>query len=93
MFVKLLTVDFLIPGCSSLKDKRLVLSSLKSRLRQKFNVSVAEIGYQDKWQRCELAIVTIGADKRTTDDCGDKVLRFIEREHRVEVTDTQQEYC
>jgi uncharacterized protein YlxP (DUF503 family) len=36
MVVKLLTVDLLIPGCSSLKEKRFVLKSLKARLRQRF---------------------------------------------------------
>jgi uncharacterized protein YlxP (DUF503 family) len=93
MVVKLLTVDLLIPGCSSLKEKRFALSSLKTRLRQKFNVSVAEVDHHDKWQRSALAITTVGVDRRTADGCCDKALRFIERDHRVEITDTHQEYC
>jgi len=92
MIAKLLTVDLLIPGCSSLKEKRLALSSLKSRLRRKFNVSVAEVDHHDKWQRCELAVATVSVDRRTADGCCDKVLRFIERDHRVQITDTHQEY-
>jgi uncharacterized protein YlxP (DUF503 family) len=93
MVAKLLTVDLLIPGCSSLKEKRLVLSSLKTRLRRKFNVSVAEVDHHNKWQRARLAACTVGVDRITVDGCLDKVLKFIERDFRVEITDTQQEYC
>jgi uncharacterized protein YlxP (DUF503 family) len=92
MTVKLLTVDLIIPGCSSLKEKRFALSSLKTRLRRRFNVAVAEVDYHDKWQRCELAIVTVGVDRRTADSRTDKVLQFIARDHRVEITDSRQEY-
>jgi uncharacterized protein YlxP (DUF503 family) len=92
MIVKLLTVDLLIPGCSSLKEKRYALSSLKTRLRRRFNVAVAEIGHHEKWQRCELAIVTVAVDRRTADGQCDKVLRFVDLDHRVEIADAQQEY-
>lgn len=93
MVAKLLTVDLLIPGCSSLKDKRLVLSSLKTRLRRKFNVSVAEVDHHNKWQRARLAVCTVGVDRRTVDGCCDKVRRFVDHDHRVEITDLKQEYC
>jgi hypothetical protein len=92
MIVKLLTVDLFIPGCSSLKEKRLALSSLKARLRRRFNVAVAEVDHHDKWQRCELAITTVAVDRRTADLCCDKVFRFIEGDHRVEIADTHQDY-
>lgn len=92
MIVKLLTVDLIIPGCSSLKEKRYALSSLKTRLRRKFNVSVAEVDYHEKWQRCELAILTVAVDRRTADGQCEKVLRFVEGDHRVQIADTKQEY-
>ena len=93
MVVKLLTIDFLIPGCSSLKEKRFVLSSLKTRLRRKFNISVSEVDFQDKWQRCRLAVVTVGVDRPVVDSSCDAVLRFVENDHRVEVLDSAQEIC
>lgn len=92
MIVKLLTVDLFIPGCSSLKEKRLALSSLKTRLRRRFNVAVAEVDHHDKWQRCQLAVTTVAVDRKRADGCCDKVLRFIEGDHRVEITDTDLEY-
>jgi len=93
MVVKLLTVDLLFPGSSSLKEKRFVLKSLKSRLRQRFNVSVAEVDHQEKWQRCRLAVVMVGSDRRSVDTGCDRVLSFIEGDHRVEVTESRQELC
>jgi uncharacterized protein YlxP (DUF503 family) len=92
MFVKLLTVDLLIPGCSSLKEKRFVLSSLKARLRGRFNVSVAEVDFQDKWQRAALAISFVGTDHATLDGACAKVRSFIENDHRVQVADAAEEY-
>lgn len=92
MFVKLLTVDLLIPGCSSLKEKRYVLSSLKARLRSRFNVSVAEVDYQDKWQRCMLAIVFAGSDHASLDGTCARVRGFIEGDHRVQIVDAAEEY-
>jgi uncharacterized protein YlxP (DUF503 family) len=92
MFVKLLTVDLLIPGCSSLKEKRYVLSSLKARLRSRFNVAVAEVGYQDKWQRSQLAIALVGSDHGSLDGACAHVRSFIDADHRVQVADAVEEF-
>jgi uncharacterized protein YlxP (DUF503 family) len=92
MFVKLPTVDLLIPGCSSLKEKRYALSSLKNRLRSRFNASVAEVGYQDKWQRALLAIALVGSDHATLDSACAKIRNFIENDHRVQVADAVEEF-
>ncbi len=92
MFVKLLTVDILIPGCSSLKEKRFVLSSLKARLRKRFNVSVAEVDFQDKWQRTMLAVAIVGSDHASLDGTCARVRTFIEGDHRVQLADAEEEF-
>jgi uncharacterized protein YlxP (DUF503 family) len=92
MFVKLLTVDLLIPGCSSLKEKRYVLSSLKARLRGRFNASVAEVDHQDKWQRSTIAIAIVGSDHKAVDEACGNVRRFIEGDPRVTVNDALEEF-
>jgi uncharacterized protein len=69
MVIGLLTVEMHISGARSLKDKRMVLRSIKDRLK-KFNVAVSETAYQDLWQRAELGIVTIS----TSDDVVDQAL-------------------
>ena len=53
--------EIFIPDAHSLKEKRFVLRSLKDRLR-KFNISIAECGHQDLWQRSTLGIVSISSD-------------------------------
>jgi uncharacterized protein YlxP (DUF503 family) len=58
MVVGLLSVELFIPPAQSLKDKRMVLRSIKDRLK-KFNVAVAEVEHQDVWQRAGLGIVAI----------------------------------
>lgn len=61
--IGLLEVEFLIPGASSLKDKRRVVRSLKDRMRHRLNVSVAEVDHQDLHGRCHLAVVTISPSR------------------------------
>ena len=66
-----------LPGCQSLKDKRTILKSLKDRMHNRFNVSVAETGHQDLWQRAELTAAVVTTDRRHADS----VLR--EADHMV----------
>ena len=72
-----------IPGASSLKDKRAVLRSLKDRLRQRFNVSVAETGFQDRPGRAELTVATVAGTRALADALLDRVDAFVESEPRV----------
>lgn len=53
-----------LPACQSLKDKRTIVKSLKDRLHNRFNVSVAETAHQDLWQRCELTAAVVSTDRR-----------------------------
>jgi uncharacterized protein YlxP (DUF503 family) len=91
MVVKLLTIDIHLPGRSSLKEKRLVMSSLKKKLTNKLNVSVAEVDYHDKWQRALLAVVTVGNDRGIVESTCDKVVKLVEDDHRVAVLECNQE--
>lgn len=61
--VGVLILELRLDEAHSLKDKRHFVKSLKDRLRAKFNVSVAEIDYQDLWQRGLVAVATVSSDK------------------------------
>jgi uncharacterized protein YlxP (DUF503 family) len=74
--IGVLTLELRLEESHSLKEKRHVVESLKSRLRNKFNVSVAEIDYQDLWQRAAIAAVTVSSDHAHAE----KVLRSVEEE-------------
>ncbi|MBI2131991.1 MAG: DUF503 domain-containing protein [Candidatus Tectomicrobia bacterium] len=58
----LLTVDLQIHDSASLKAKRRVVQSITARLRQRFNVSVAELDYKDKWQICRIGVGAVAND-------------------------------
>lgn len=62
MPIGLLTLELHIPDARSLKDKRQVLRSLKDRLRDRFNVAVAELDHQELWQRARVGVAAVSND-------------------------------
>lgn len=76
MPIAYLTLELRIEAAHSLKDKRQVVRSLKDRLRNSFNVSVAEMEATDLWQRATLGVVSI-SDSR---DYLEGLMRNVERE-------------
>ena len=66
-----------LPENLSLKGKRQVVKSITTRVRSKFNVSVAEVGDQDLWQSAALGICCVSNDKRYTSEVLSKVVDFI----------------
>jgi uncharacterized protein YlxP (DUF503 family) len=65
---------------SSLKGKRMVVKSVAQRVRNRFNVAVAEIDTQDAWQTATLGIVCLSNDARHSNEMLSKVIDFIESE-------------
>ena len=76
MPIAFLTLELRIEGAHSLKDKRQVLRSLKDKLRDKFNVSVAELDATDLWQRATIGVVSISGSQ----DYLQGLLQNVERE-------------
>lgn len=70
--------DLHLPGCRSLKEKRMIVRSLKARLRNEFEVSAAEVGSQDLLARAELAVAAVGPDQVPLDALLQKILAFVE---------------
>ena len=67
-----------LPECSSLKEKRSVIRSIRDRLSSRFNVSVAETGFQDAHSLAELSIAVVASDGRLAESILDKADRFVE---------------
>ncbi|MBV9157638.1 MAG: DUF503 domain-containing protein [Acidobacteriaceae bacterium] len=61
--IGVLTLEIHVEESHSLKEKRHVVKSLKDRLRERFNVSVAEIDFLDSWQNSVVAAVTVSKDR------------------------------
>jgi uncharacterized protein YlxP (DUF503 family) len=82
MSLGLLTLEIYIPGCQSLKEKRSRLKPLIARLHREFNISVAEIDYQDRWNETILACALVSNDNGYTQRALHKVIRWIENNWR-----------
>ena len=63
IYIALISFEIIIGGSASLKAKRSVINRVKDRIRSRYNASVAEIGYLDKWQRAALGITLISNQK------------------------------
>jgi uncharacterized protein YlxP (DUF503 family) len=73
-----LTIHLRLPAWSSLKEKRGRLKPLISRLHRQFNVSVAEIGLQDKWQEAVIACAMVGNDHAFLQSALENVAKWVE---------------
>ena len=79
MIVGVCRVELYIPEANSLKTKRKVIKSLKDRVRKKFNVSIAEVEFQDLWQRAIFGIATVSNEKKQVDAVFSRVISFMEQ--------------
>lgn len=79
MIVGLCTVSLALPAAHSLKEKRGMLKPLLAQLRKEFNVSVAEVEEQDRWQAAGLGIAVVGSEGANLHGTLEEVVRWIER--------------
>ncbi len=91
MVVGTLKVEFRLIDNRSLKGKRKVVKSMVDRVKSKFNVSVAEVGSNDKWQKIELGVTSVGNDRRHVDSSLNNVLRFLDSLCLAQMVDTRME--
>ena len=91
MVIAVLSLNLFIADSNSLKAKRMILHSLKSRLRNKFNIAISEVDQHDKWQKCGLAIVGVNNNRRYIDGQFSKIINFIESFHQVTIVDYKME--
>lgn len=90
--IGILSVSLHIPDARSLKEKRMVLKSLKDKVRSRFNVSIAELDGHDKWQVAVCDMAMIGGDRRRIDSCLQNILKLIDSHDGLELTDHQIEF-
>ena len=87
MHVGIIEIELILPGLTSLKEKRQVMRSLKERIRTKFNVSVAEIDHLDTWRKAKLGIATVSGDGGRANSVLSKAVNLIEDDKRVQILD------
>jgi uncharacterized protein len=92
MVIAILTVSLSIPQADSLKDKRRVIKSIKDRIRNSFNVSVAEIGDQDIWRSALLGVAVISEDASYANGVLSRVQDFIRDKSDAIMTNCELEW-
>ncbi len=91
MVIGLLQMSLRMPESQSLKGKRQILLSLKTRLRQRFNISISETDHQDKWQLAALSVACVGTDREGVNRCLNQVRDAVEQERELDLVDIQLE--
>ena len=89
MTVGVLVIELFIPESGSLKSKRYAIRSIKDRLKHKFNVSVSEIDFSDKWQRSSIGVAAVANESKLIDSMLNKALDLVYGDRRVEVIDSK----
>lgn len=92
MIVGVLTIDIIIPASASLKDKRMVLNHIRDRVHSKFNVSVAEVDFMDKWQRSIIAVAIVTAQRAFAEDVLTKIFQLLDVDLYFEISKYTIEY-
>ena len=81
-----------LPESGSLKDKRQISRSLSARIRNTFNVAVAEVEDQDLWQRLTLAVCCVSTDSSHANEMVSNVVQFVQESDRdIELLDYETE--
>jgi len=91
MKIGVLRVALHVPDSGSLKHKRRYVQSLKQQIRNKFNVSVAEVDSHDLWQRIDLAAVMVSTDATFIDQVFSEVMKLVARQDGMEILDESRE--
>jgi len=92
MNVGICRIKLHIPDSGSLKDKRRVVKSVVSRLRNQYNISIAEVEDQDLWQLVTIGVSCVSNHNQHVDEILSKVINFITSNYpELEIVDKQTE--
>ena len=89
MVVGTLKIELHVHDNRSLKGKRKIVKSMVDKVKHKFNVAIAETGSNDKWQKIELGISTVGNNRRHIDTSLSNVIDFLEALYLAEIVNTE----
>lgn len=92
MHIGVCKIKLYLPECQSLKEKRRVLKSLIARLRNRFNIAIAEIEALDVHQSTVLGAVSVANDIKHVQRIVAQTVKFIEKNPSVVVVDYETEF-
>jgi len=91
MIVGICHLDMIIPENHSLKGKRQVIKRVIDRVKNRFNISIAEVGDNELWQRSQLGMSLVGNDRKFINSYLDRVVNFIEAMNIVHIAHSELE--
>lgn len=92
MHAAVVRYDVHVPHSRSLKAKRAAIRPLIEGARHRYAVSIAEVGYQDQWQRAAIAVAVVASSSTHLDDILDSVDRFVWSHPEIEVLSTERSW-
>lgn len=90
--IGLLEFELIIPGSTSLKEKRKVLNALKDRMKSRMNVSYAEVDHQELHARSHIAVVSIAAGRRTVDERFAKIEQLLDTTPAIQLIGLERQW-
>ena len=85
MYVLIGRLELYMPENQSLKEKRMIIKSISEKLKKRFSCSIAEVDYQEKWQRAVLGVALVSGDFTYLNQSEDNMIRFIEETYDLDV--------
>jgi uncharacterized protein YlxP (DUF503 family) len=92
MIVGVFYFELFIPACRSRKEKRMIINSLKKRLRNGHNIAVSEVGFQEQLQRCGLGMSTVSLRRADAEKLFDAVYNQICQVFDVEIIQAEKDF-
>jgi len=92
MIIAVLVLDFRAKSIHSLKEKRRILSSIKEKLRRRFNISIIESDNQDLWQMIQISIVMVGHSKVMIDKTFNQIEEFVLQNYPLEILKLEKDF-
>ena len=91
MIIGICTCEIYIFNANSLKSKRSVVKSIIEKSKNRFNISIAEVGENDKWHKSIIAFSTISKDQRLVEETIEKVINFFDSYSEIEIININRE--
>lgn len=91
MIIGICTCEIFIFNANSLKSKRSVVKSIIEKSKNRFNISIAEVGDNDKWQKSIIAFSTISNEQKVVEENMDKVINFFDSYSEIEIISIKRE--
>ncbi|MCI5643252.1 MAG: DUF503 domain-containing protein [Peptoniphilus sp.] len=91
MIIGICTCEIFIYNANSLKSKRSVVKSIIEKSKNRFNISIAEVGENDKWQKSVIGFATVSNDKKIVDETMENIIHFFNSYSEIEIMNIEKE--